>query len=108
LHKAVKPGHLAEYKAGAREDVVREPAPHKAWSSLSLDIPKPLKIVKPVPRLEGDLLALRSLLGRENPTQMLLQASRVYAILYGFADTSGSFLGSTVLGDNSIRYQIGT
>jgi hypothetical protein len=40
--------------------------------------------------------------------QKLIRAARVYTILYGFADASGSGFGSTVLGDDSIRYRIGT
>jgi hypothetical protein len=61
-----------------------------------------------VPRLKGDIQALERLFEKEVPAQTLIQASRIYTILYGFADASGSGFGSTVLGENGIRYRIGT
>jgi hypothetical protein len=42
------------------------------------------------------------------PTQVLLLSSRVYSIFYGFADTSGSGFGSTILCEGGIKYIIGT
>jgi hypothetical protein len=109
LHEAVESGRLVEDEADAMGEAVREPAPHEAWSlPVPPEIPKPPKVVKPVQRLEGDLFALRSLFAMEKPTQTLLRASRVYTILYGFADASGSGFGSTFLGNDGIRYRIGT
>jgi hypothetical protein len=44
----------------------------------------------------------------ELPGQVLIRAARVYTILYGFADASGSGFGSTIMLDGGIRYRIGT
>jgi hypothetical protein len=44
----------------------------------------------------------------ENPGQVLFHALRVYTILYGFADASGTGFGSTVMLEGGICYSIGT
>jgi uncharacterized protein YggU (UPF0235/DUF167 family) len=38
----------------------------------------------------------------------LLRAARVYSILYGLADASGTGFGSTILKKDGIAYRIGT
>jgi hypothetical protein len=38
----------------------------------------------------------------------LIRARRVYKILYGFADASGTGFGSTLMLNGGIRYRIGT
>jgi hypothetical protein len=54
------------------------------------------------------LEALESLLEAETPAEVVLRASGVFTILYGFVDASGKGFGSTVLGKGGIRYHIGT
>ena len=69
----------------------------------------PPKRLAPVQRLQADTEALTSLFTLEKPSQVLLRTRRVYTILYGFTDTSGSGFGSTiVMLDGGIRYRIGT
>jgi hypothetical protein len=104
-------GQLAEDEAVEMEDAVREPALLKVrpLPYVPAVIPKPLKTIKPIPRLAGDLTALGAPLVKGKPMQTLLQTARLYTILYGFADApAGSGFGSTVLGKDGIRYHIGT
>ena len=68
----------------------------------------PPKRIAPVQRLQADTEALTSLFALEKPGQVLLRTRRVYTILYGFADISGSGFGSTIMLDDGIKYQIGT
>ena len=72
------------------------------------EIPEPPKLVKPVDRFSWDLEALTRMFSADTPTRVLLRAARVYSILYGFADASGTGFGSTVLGSDGIEYRIGT
>jgi hypothetical protein len=71
-------------------------------------LPPPPKKIAPVPRLPRDMRALEKLFDLEEPTQVLLRASRIYTILYGFADASGSGFGSTIMLEGGIKYRIGT
>jgi hypothetical protein len=99
----------------------------KAFSEVGHDTPPPEKSynkgskpsshenpIKPpthahaVPRLKSDMEALEALFSEDTPTEVLLRASRVYSILYGFADASGTGFGSTILGEDGIAYRIGT
>jgi hypothetical protein len=68
----------------------------------------PPKEVVPVKRLKFDIDALCALFNEDTPTEVLLRAARVYSILYGFADASGTGFGSTILGEDGIAYRIGT
>jgi hypothetical protein len=52
--------------------------------------------------------ALEELFDLEMPSQVLLRASRVYTILYGFANASGLGFGSTIMLEGGIKYRIGT
>jgi hypothetical protein len=72
------------------------------------DTLEPPKEVKPVARLRFDLDALDQLFDSETPTKNLLRAARIYSILYGFANASGTAFGSTVLGKDGNHYRIGT
>ena len=69
---------------------------------------KPPTLVLAVLRFKSDLEALSALFSEDTPTEVLLRASRVYSILYGFADASGTGFGSTILGEDGISYRIGT
>jgi hypothetical protein len=69
---------------------------------------KPSKEVVPVKRLKFDIDALCALFNKDNPTEVLLRASQVYSILYGFADALGTGFSSTILGEDGIAYRIGT
>jgi hypothetical protein len=69
---------------------------------------KPPKLVHPVKRLRFDIDALCALFDEETPIEVLLRASRVYSVLYGFAGASGTGFSSTVLGKDGIKYRIGT
>jgi hypothetical protein len=58
--------------------------------------------------LKDDRRALGVLFEAELPGQVLIRAARVYTILYGFADASGSGFCSTIMLNGGIRYRIGT
>jgi hypothetical protein len=51
---------------------------------------------------------LRLIFNEDTPAEVLLRAARVYSILYGFANASGTGFGSTILGEDGIAYRIGT
>jgi hypothetical protein len=109
LHEAVEDGRLAEDEAQALNQVGKETIPKESSASRPpVVVPAPPTRVQPVPRMEGDVKALAALFSQETPAQTLVRASRVYSILYGFADASGSGFGSTVMGTDGIRYRIGT
>jgi hypothetical protein len=69
-------------------------------------LPTPPQRIVPVPMLKVDLLALATLFNVEMPGQILLGASQVYTILYGYVNVSGSDFGSMVMVEGGIR--IGT
>jgi hypothetical protein len=109
LYEAVETGKMSEVEADSMRDAVEDTGPPDPMSSPSpKPLPKPPLTVAPVERLEDDVKALTVLFSKDEPTQKLIRASRVYTILYGFADASGSGFGSTVLGEDGIRYRIGT
>jgi hypothetical protein len=58
--------------------------------------------------MKDDIEALPVLFDQEEPTKELIQASRVYAVLYRFADALGSGFRSTFLVKDGTRYRIGT
>jgi hypothetical protein len=58
---------------------------------------KPPKEVVPVKRLKFDIDTPCTFFSKDTPTEVLLRAARVYSILYGFADASGTGFGSTIL-----------
>jgi hypothetical protein len=109
LHEAVESGKLMGDKVQALEAFgddsnLQESSPSRP----PINVPVPPKRICPVPRLKGDTCALATLFSKMTPAQTLVRASRVYTILYVFADASGSGFGSTVLGNDRIRYHIGT
>jgi hypothetical protein len=103
-----------EEEAQAFSSVGQEMAPPKTKSQLAPasvpqdELSKPPKMGKPVQQLAWDLEALIRMFNDDIPSEVLLQASRVYSILYGFANASGTGFGSTVLGADGIEYRIGT
>ena len=42
------------------------------------------------------------------PPIFIVRSTKCMILIYGFADTSGSGFGSTILADNQIHYRIGT
>jgi hypothetical protein len=89
------------------------PPPEDEYSRTSQPTAYPVPIeppvlVRPVARFKFDLEALDALFYGDTPTEVLLRAARVYSILYGFADASGTGFGSTILGEDGIAYRIGT
>jgi hypothetical protein len=109
LYESVSSGKLVQDEADAMREAVKERGlPEPMNSSLPKALPTPPHFIAPVERMEDDVRALTALFDQDKPTQKLVRSSRVYTILYGFADASGSGFGSTVLGDDGIRYRIGT
>jgi hypothetical protein len=109
LYEAVSSGKMLQIEADSMKDFVDETFPPEPMSSQpTKPLPKPPIMVAPAERLQADVEALTLLFSQEEPAQKLIRASRVYTILYGFADASGSGFGSTVLGEDGIRYRIGT
>jgi hypothetical protein len=87
LYEAVEPGKMAQDEADDMRGAVREMAPPEP---ISFDVPKPPPkpplMVAPVERFKDNVQALTTLLSQDNPSQKLIRASRVYTILYGFAE----------------------
>lgn len=86
--------------------------------------PKAPKEVKPVPRLEHDLLCLTALTEGDLPAERVVRAKTFIHIIYGFGDASGTGFGSSAvrlkalgrlreigeevpIGVNQLRYRIG-
>jgi hypothetical protein len=81
----------AEVNAGA-DDPDREP---------------PLKI-RPVPRLDLDLVALRYFFSGSVPPVVSVKSYNVEVLLFGLGDASGRSFGNTVLTPSGVRYRTGT
>jgi hypothetical protein len=70
------------------------------------DIQTP-KRIKPVPLLGANLRALRDLMSSDEPPKVTVRTLRVYQVMYGFGDASGSGFGSTMLSQEGLRVRIG-
>jgi hypothetical protein len=67
----------------------------------------PSGIVRAVPRLYSDVVALLSLMQSDTPAEISLRVSRVLFVLYGFADASGTGFGSSFQLSEGLAYRIG-
>ena len=65
-------------------------------------------LIKPVSRFHTCLNALSTLFEPTCAPMVTMQSKRVYLLLYGFADASGSGFGSTFLTKKGVRFRIGT
>jgi hypothetical protein len=119
LFESVENGKLTEEEAASMARTsVEPPKPNptpKDGEPFSPPKPKgknpltpPPQRIKPAPRLKSDARALGLLFKEKIPGEVLLRAARVYTIIYGFADASGSGFGSTIMLDGGIHYRIGT
>lgn len=96
LHEAMEGSKLEKDKAQALEFIGKESIPQELSTTRPpVIVPLPPKHVVPVPRLQGDTQVLDTMFSQLTPSQTLVRASRVYSIIYGFADASGSRFGST-------------
>jgi hypothetical protein len=105
LHEAVENGRLTDDEAHSlvligEETISQESSPNRPPRV----VPAPPNRIRPVPRLKADTRALMVLFSKPTPAQTLVRASRIYSILYGFAEALGSGFGSM----DGIRYCIGT
>ena len=90
LYELVETGKISTDEAESMQEAVEEITPPLPMGSpLQKPPPKPPTMVSPVGCLKDDVEALTVLFDQDEPTQKLTQASRVYTILYGFADASG-------------------
>jgi hypothetical protein len=117
LHEALENGKLSKEEAAFMgraseepeeyemedEDVYTPPAPN-----VYKPPPPPPKSIAAAPRLRKDVDSLLKLFEQAIPSQVLIRAARVYTIIYGFADASGSGFGSTIMLNGNIKYRIGT
>jgi hypothetical protein len=117
LFEPVENGKLTDDEAESMSRSIVEPVSSQPKDGEPFSQPRALdqKILPPPPtqikgaaRLKGDTLALKTLFRAEIPAQVLIRASRVYTILYGFADASGSGFGSTIMLNGAVKYRIGT
>jgi hypothetical protein len=65
-------------------------------------------VVKAVPRLQFDLLALKELFSPVKPTLRLVRGHRINAATFGFGDASGGGFGSSWQSKKGIAYRFGT
>jgi hypothetical protein len=83
LHDAVESGKMVQDEANDMQEAVKEMAPPEP---ISFNVPrppvKPPETVSPVAQFENDIRALSALLSQDEPAKKLVQASRVYTILY--------------------------
>jgi hypothetical protein len=63
--------------------------------------------VKPVPRFFDDLEFLTQFFASACPPKVMIRASTLFMVVYGFGDTSGKGFGSTFTVPNGISYRIG-
>jgi hypothetical protein len=63
--------------------------------------------VSPVPRLLQDLNFLTQFFERETPPKVLVRSVKLFMLIYGFGDASGTGFGSTFTAPNGISYRIG-
>ena len=75
---------------------------------VSTDMPAPPVKAKAAKRLMQDLTALWAMMASDCPPEVVVRARTIIALLYGFADASGSGFGSTIIGPDGMRYRIGT
>jgi hypothetical protein len=117
LHEALEKGKLSQEEAELLGRASEEPVDHEmeeddVYSPPAPDVhgppPPPPKLIAAAPRLSKDVDSMLRLFEQELPTQVLLRAARVYTIIYGFADASGSGFGSTIMLNGNIKYRIGT
>ncbi len=115
LRASVEAGKFSQDEAGAMERAAAEPIelePREGKYFVPLDprlkkpLPRPPKKITAAPRPIPDVRALGKLFDSTGPTPVLPRAPKVYTVLYGFADASGSGFGSTILRKGGIQYRI--
>ena len=65
-------------------------------------------MVEPVTRMLDDLVCLEKIFEPEFPPRIILRATFIFLIIYGFGDASGKGFGSTFAQGSDISYRIGT
>jgi hypothetical protein len=117
LFESVENGKITHDKAESMSRAAVEPVSSKPEDEEPFSPPRtaiqnalspPSGRIKGARRLKNNTRALGVLLEAELLGQVLIQATIVYTILYGFTDASGSGLGSTIMLNGGIRYRIGT
>ena len=73
----------------------------------STDIPIP-ESVAPLPMMKSDFSVLLKLFESSSPPKVTVRCSKIFYVLYGFADASGSGFGSSMLTKDGISLRIGT
>ena len=71
------------------------------------DIPIP-ESVAPLPMMKSDFSVLLKLFESSSPPKVTVRCSKIFYVLYGFADASGSGFGSSILNKDGISLRIGT
>ena len=61
----------------------------------------------PVERFQSDAKFLRSFFSNETPKEVVLRSWKVYQLIFGFVDASGTGFGSSMLSKKGIRLRIG-
>ena len=64
--------------------------------------------VKPVPRFESDLKALKLFFAKDTPTEIAVRGDTFHKISYAFGDASGSGFGDSFLSESGLSFQQGT
>ena len=70
------------------------------------DIEIPEEVV-PVERLKQDLEFLKGMFDLPNPIEVTVRSRKVFHLMYGFADASGTGFGSSMLTRRGIRVRVG-
>jgi hypothetical protein len=88
------------------EDVTHEQI--QVMRDVSIPINAPPMFVRPLPHLRDDVHALKEILSSQTPPEIEDRRKDICFLMYGFADASGSGLGSSImLPDARTRIRIG-
>ena len=67
----------------------------------------PPETVVPVDRFRSGIDFLRKVFSHKKPKEVVVQSRRVFQLLYGFADASGTGFGSSMISRAGVRLRVG-
>ena len=65
------------------------------------------KTVVPVDRFRSNIEFLRNFFSQEKPKEVVVRSRRLYHLLYGFVDVSGTGFGSSMVSRTGVRLRVG-
>ena len=74
------------------------------FSYEQLELPE--KVI-PVERFRSDVEFLRDFFSQKEPKEVVVRSRKVFQLLYGFADASGTGFGSSMVSRTGVRLRVG-